>query len=170
LAGEVESFFGIISLVIVAVVMLIFISAIYSFNSDNVCAPYKSQISTKDTIISNLNSENNILNENLTQCKNDYNYLVENEVTKNDIGLIRSDINYLHNQVFYLNQNFETITENQFSFQQNIVNNFNFSFVLNVVFALELLSFIFWKQEFILKLYKKIKNRKKNDEEKVVKS
>lgn len=162
-------FGGILSIIVAIFVLAAFVP-LFTQLGDQQCQPYKDTIAQKDVEIANLNS---LLNESRGQyeiCKNNYEELITQNITKVDFEEIKSFYNLTQIQVTNLEQKFDIINNNFIKVYSTVIWNYRVSLIINVTIALtllsvEILSFIFLKGEFIMFVISSIRKhrRREND-------
>lgn len=158
---------GFVSIVILLVFLQVF-SGITNMWGEDKCKPYMSEIKQKDTEISGLEKENFQLSDSLHQCRNEYDRLITENVTKKDIENIRQDFNITNTKIEVLEQKFETVKNSFVSVYNNLYIYFSVSIIINVflVFLIigDLISFAVFnfdiKKKLIEWLVSKIKRNK----------
>jgi len=156
---------GIFVLIIFGIVAVSILSTMSNFITEDKCKPYQEQISQKDIQIEGLNNQIKELKLQLQQCRGDYQNLIEYNITKKDFEEVKNYFNLTQIQINNLNSRFDQLSKNYYSVQNVIINKYRFSIALNLVFALEILSFIFLKNEFTLFLVNWIRRKKKKKPE-----
>jgi hypothetical protein len=138
-------------------ILLAFFSTISSIYTEEKCRPYKEQLSVRDAEITRLNQLLNETNSQLLKCRGDYQYLVEQNVTKKDIDEVKGYFNITQIQISNLNQKFEQITNSTTYMENNYVSVFNINLALNIVLAFEFLSFVILKNELVVAIHNRLK-------------
>lgn len=141
--------------------ILILMIAISAFNSLNEaqCQPYKDTIAKRDIDISGLNQTIVETNNLLDQCRNEYNRLITENISKRDIEEIKGYYNLTQIQIGSLEQKFETVSNNYNTIYMVILNQYQISFVINLFFVLDLFSIAVFKNEIIFFALRKVKKR-----------
>lgn len=140
---------GLISLFIVGIVATMLLTAL----GEQQCQPYKDTISQKDAEILRLNSLLNSTNQQLGECNSKYDYLTKENITKKDFEDIKNYYNQTQIQISYLDQKFETINTNFYKTYNLFFKQYKISIALNVFFIVDLISFAFFKIEFVTYLF-----------------
>jgi uncharacterized membrane protein YhiD involved in acid resistance len=86
---------AVVSILIIVALIPVFISLSNMFTKQQ-CEPYINQISQKDAEITSLRDQLNQTNDNLQICRNEYNRLITENITKKDIEEIKQ-ISNIHN-------------------------------------------------------------------------
>jgi hypothetical protein len=157
------SIFGILLFLIVA-------SVVFSQLGEQQCQPYKDTINQKNSEIDMWKGQLNETSRLLGQCKNDYEALIKENITKKDIEEIKGYYNLTQIQINNLNQKFEETNNNYFNFYKILLKNYQLSLTINIAIGITLLSieissFIFLKNEFIMFVVQSIIKHKKRKEE-----
>lgn len=152
---------GIFLVALIVVPLLLTISAIVT---EDKCRPYQEQISQRDTQIAGLNKQINATNLQLQRCKTDYQSLIESNITKKDFEEIKGYFNITQIKIDSLNSRFNAVSNNYYNIQNIIIRQYNISRAFNVVFGLELLSFVLLKNELVMFALKFIRKRLKKQE------
>lgn len=126
------------------------VNILFGTLSEQQCQPYKDTISQKETIIGGLNSTLQETANQLAQCNANYNQLVNYNITKQDFTEIKGYYNITQIAINNINQKFDQISENYISIYKTVINRYNISLSLNIVFGIEILSFAFLKSELIM--------------------
>ena len=165
---------GIIGGIFAVVVLVIFLGAMgtmFAQLGEQRCQPYKDTISQKEGEIQGLKTQLGETGNQLTQCKNDYETLIKENITKKDIEEIKGYYNVTQIQISNLNQRFDQTNENYFNFYQVLLNNYRLSLTINIAIGItllgvEILSFFFLKSELVMFVIQSaLKHRRKKKEE-----
>ncbi len=160
----IKAILGLVS-VFFSVLLVIFL---FSYTNDTLikdkCQPYQQQIDQNQITITSLNLTVNQTNKLLQECKDNYLELIKQNITKKDIEEIKGYYNITQIQIGELNQKFEQINTNYLKIYNTIINKYDISFALNIVFSIEILSFLFLKNEFALIVINWFKRKKKGSE------
>ncbi len=161
----VKAIFGIIILLIFGFVVIAVLTSMTSIFNEQQCKPLQDQINLKDTQIAGLTAQLNETNNQLGICRSDYETLLKENITKQDFEEIKNYYNLTQIQINSLSQQFQSFIDNNIKIENNVYNRYNISLTFNIVFALEILSFLLLKNEFALFMYNLIFKRKKEQNE-----
>jgi len=160
-----------------AIVAVIFIGTfaiiVFSTLGDQQCRSYQDVINQKDIEISTLNGVINQTNDQLYQCRQDYDTLIKQNITKKDFEEIKGDYNLTQIQINNLNQKFEQFNKNYNSYYGILIKNYKVSLAFNIaigvsLISIEILSLALLKSEFIWFVISAIRKKKKESEDKEV--
>lgn len=104
------------------------------------CEQYINQVSQKDAEINGLKKQLNTLESNLNICRTEYEYLLEENITKADIEEIKQDLHTTHVNMENLNQQFDVISNKYVTIYNNLFFYYQISFILNLAFVVALPS------------------------------
>ena len=172
LAKIISGVFAVIFLIIFLGVM----GTLFAQFGEQKCQPYKDTISQKDGEIQGLKTQFGETGNQLSQCKNDYETLIKENITKKDIEEIKGYYNITQVQINNLKQKIDQTNENYFNFYQILLNNYRLSLTINIavgitLLGIEILSFFFIKSELVMFVIQSaIKHRRKKKEEQNVKT
>ena len=151
-----EDFIKIISLLILIPIFLSIAFAVSNMFTEQKCAPYISTIDQQKTTIKRLNETKNKLTNDLQQCRDEYDRLIRENITKRDIEEIKSELNITKSDVNILSQKFETVNNNFVAVYNNLYFYFSVAVILNVFFIFliigDLISVAFLKIDIKRKL------------------
>ncbi|HVY01173.1 MAG TPA: hypothetical protein VHA12_00195 [Candidatus Nanoarchaeia archaeon] len=156
--------FGVLGFGVICIVMVGAFSIMAATLSETQCRPYMDTISQKDITISTLNASLNQTTSMLIQCNNNYNRLVNENITKQDFVEIKGYYNLTQIQITSLDQKFEQIVNNYNKIYNKITNRYTISIGLNIAFGIEILSFLFFKGEIILLIINLIRGKKEKEQ------
>ena len=160
----VKAIFGVIVLLIMGFIVIVLLNALTSVFQEQQCKPLQDQLNQKDTQIGSLSAQLNETSNQLTTCRTEYTNLLKENITKKDFEEIKNYYNLTQIQINSLSQEIRQFIENNIKIENNIYNKYNISLTVNIVFAVEILSFLLLKNEFALFLYNLIFKRRKNKE------
>jgi len=124
-----EGIFG----AIITIIIILFISnALLTTLTEQKCQPYINQIQQKDAEIRSLNEQLNQTKTNLQQCKDEYNRLITENITKKDIEEIKQDFNLTQTQINLLNQKFDIVNNNFVTVYNQLFLYFSIAIIVNV--------------------------------------
>jgi len=92
---------GISSILLIIALISVSIS-LSNMLTEQKCQPYINQIQQKDAEIRSLNEQLNQTKTNLQQCKDEYNRLITENITKKDIEEIKENIKDINSKLEYL--------------------------------------------------------------------
>ncbi len=156
-----QAIFGIIILFIFSIFVVSIFSSVTNTITKDQCKPFQEQA---EQCKNNLNScliELNQTKSLLEQCRNDYIELENSTITKKDFEEVKGYFNLTQNEINTINEKIDSIDR-----VYNFYTIKNYSFALNFVLAIEVLSLLFWKNEFVLVIINWFKNKKKKKETK----
>ena len=159
----IKAVFGIIILLVLGFVTIAVLTSLTSVFNEQQCKPIQDQLNIKDTQIMGLNAQLNETTSQLLSCKSEYSVLINENITKKDFEEIKNYYNLTQIQINSLSQEFKQFTENHLTIQNNVYNKYNISLTFNIVFAVEIFSFLIWKNEFVLLVYNLIFKRRKKE-------
>jgi hypothetical protein len=167
-----KAIWALVILFVFAIAMIPVSVMVSNMFTEQKCAPYVSTIDQQKSTIIGLNDTNSQLSGSLGQCKNEYNRLITENITKKDIEDIKQDWNLTKTEITVLNQKFDSINTNFISVYNNLYVYFKVSIVINVflIFFLvgDLISVTFFnfdiKKKIIEWIVSKFKRKKKEDE------
>lgn len=153
---------AIVGLFVFIFTMLILITAFTSINNSitqDQCKPYQEtaeqyRIQHESDVISI--SESNRL---LEQCKNDYVDLANSTITRKDFEEVKGYFNLTQNEITTINKKIDGIDR-----IYNFYTIKNYSIALNFILAIEVLSLLFFKNEFALAILNWIRGKGKKKE------
>jgi hypothetical protein len=166
--GEIDpikTVIGIFTLVIFGIIAVIILSSMSNIITKDQCKPLQEQV---DQMSIELKSKDSLLNETtqlLLQCKLQYQELSNNTITRKDFEDVKGYFNLTQIQIDSINKKIDGINRVYNLYNININN---YSFAINIVFAIEVISLLFFKSEFlnlIISLAKKKKQKEKKEVE-----
>lgn len=165
--NPVGAIIGIFVFIIIGLMLVTFLSTISNVISQDQCKPYQEEA---ERLKEQAKLDNVTITQkqiSLEQCKNDYMVLEGDTITKKDFEEVKSYFNLTHNTINTINKKIDGIDR-----IYNFYTIKNYSLALNLILGIELLSFIFIKNEFLqwiwgLTFGKKRKNKEKEELENV---
>ena len=172
MVDDVGKIIGAVISIFATILIISILGVTFSNLGEQQCQPYKDTIAQKDADIINLNQRLNETENLLEQCRGDYNKLINENITNQDIEEIKGYYNLTQIQINNLNQKFQETNNNYFSFYKILLKNYRLSLTFNIAIAfsllsIEVLSLIFLKSEFIMFIINAIlkhKRKKREDE------
>lgn len=138
------------------VILLVFISAITpllislaDINHQTQCSSEIGQVNDLKNQITAVNAEKEGISNQLNSCQKEYSDLLTYNITKHDFTEIKDSINQTNIYVNNIYSRLDNVENKINSFNRVTINVFNLSFALNIVLAIEVLSFAFLKNEFL---------------------
>ncbi len=138
------------------IILLLIISAIVPVFTSLADIAHQSQCSSEIAKIKDLGgqidaikAEKEGISKTLESCQKDYSDLINYNITKHDFDEIKSSLNQTNIYVNNVYSRLDNVENKINNFNRVTVNVFNFSFALNIVLAIEVLSFAFLKNEFL---------------------
>ena len=165
--NPVGALFAIIIFVIVGSLLITYLATVSNIFKEEKCQSYTDTINQKDVEISGLRIQLNQTRDLLFQCNSDYVQLMEEKITKQDFQEIKGYYNLTQIQINYLDQKFEQVLNNFNKVNNSIIHKYTFHFTLNILFGIEILSFLILKNEFVffvINLFRKKKKENKKNE------
>jgi len=160
-SNPIGAIFGIIFFLIFGIVILNIFTALTDQLNKDQCSSYIETIDNQDQDLLNLHSQITQTNNLLNECNNEYSDLLNEKISKQDFEEIKGYYNLTQIQINNLYQKFDQVTESYQETRNTIINKYNFHFTLNFLLAIELLSFLILKNEFVFVLLKWLKKRSK---------
>ena len=127
-----ENIFAIFGTIILVTVLFVFLVGVSGMLTEQKCAPYISTIDQQKITITGLNNTITELDTNLNQCKNEYNRLITENITKKDIEDIKNEMDLTQTEINVLNQKFESINNNFINNYNTLYFYYNVSIVINI--------------------------------------
>lgn len=147
--GIVGAIGGIFTLFILMIFLVSFLSSIADINHANQCASEISQISDLNGKIAAITVEKEGISNQLNSCQKEYSDLITNNITKQDFKEIKDELNQTNVYISNVYSRLDNVENKINTFNRITINIFNISFALNIVLAIEVLSFAFLKNEFL---------------------
>ncbi len=143
MSDYIQPIIGLIGLIIViSVIIPLFSDMINAFTEDK-CSPYVMQLQQKNNEIAYLKNQTSVINNDLKQCRNEYQILLNETITKQDIKIIIQEVNHTLTKINYLEQTIQTTNNNVVNIQKQTIYYFKISIIINFVFAFLILGDIF---------------------------
>lgn len=170
MAEDIGKIIGAIGGIFVLIIFGTWMTIVLSQLGDQQCQSYKDTISQKEVEIGGLKSQINQTNELLQQCKNEYDKLINENITKKDVEDIKGYFNLTQLQINTITQKFEEINQNYNNFYSIVLNKYRWSITFNffigiTLLGVEIFSFAFLKSEFIMFIIESIKKKRRQHEE-----
>ena len=156
---------GIFILIIFGTLMFNVISQL----GEQQCQGYKDTISQKDIEINGLKTQIEQTNNQIQQCRSEYDRLITENITKRDVEDIKGYFNVTQIQMNTINQKFEETNQNYNHFYSIVLNRYRWSITCNffigiTLLGIEIFSFAILKSEFIMFVIESIKKRRRKSE------
>jgi len=158
----IKAIIGLFVMILFGTFAVIILSTMSNVISQDQCKPYQEDVarlkiqSELDQIIIN---QTRVL---LEQCRNVYNILANNSITKKDFEEVKGYFNLTQSEIMTINKKIDSIDRIYNYYNINIKN---YSIALNIIFALEIISLLFLKNEFALAVFNWIRKKKKDKRE-----
>jgi hypothetical protein len=160
-----------VGLIFLVLFLFVVIPIIMHQLSELQCQPYKDTISRQEIEIQGLKSQLNEAYNQLNQCRENYDKLIKENITKKDIEEIKGFYNTTKIEINTLNQKFETINNSFVNVYNILIRNYIISLVINVFFVIDLICIALFKNEIIIfsltwifSKIKKLKSKNKTDQ------
>ena len=150
------SIFGIFILFIFTIFVISIFATLNNTLTQDQCKPYQEEAERLKMQSELDNSTINQLNNLLNQCKFDYSELANSTITRKDFEEVKGYFNLTQNAISTINKKIDGMDR-----IYNFYTIKNYSFALNFVLAIEVLSLLFWKSEFALAVFNWIRRNKK---------
>ena len=151
---------GIFVLIVFGLVAVTILSSMSAVITQDQCKPLQEQLDQASLELNAKNSLLNVTTSQLLQCKLQYQELSNNTITRKDFEEVKGYFNLTQIQMDNINKKIDGINR---VYNLYNINVNNYSFAINIVFAIEVISLLLFKSEF-LNLIIKIAKRKKKKE------
>lgn len=167
LNNPIGAIIGLFVFFIFAILIISIFSTLNNVITQDQCKPYQEEA---ERLKIQFESDQIIINQSkefLEQCQSDYVELANNTITRKDFEEVKGYFSLTQNEINTINKKIDSMDR-----IYNFYTIKNYSFALNFVLAIEILSLLFWKNEFVLTIFnwlkrkekKKKENREKKDE------
>ncbi len=144
---------GIITLVLFVVIAVPLLGALFSalgaVSHNSECAPEIAQVADLSNQINAVKAQASVAVDNYNTCANNYNELIKTNITKQDFTDIQNTLENTNLYINNINSKLDLLQNQSISFNKTTIYNFNLSLALNFILSLEVLSFVFVKNEFL---------------------
>ena len=144
-----EPIVGFVILLVFTIAIIPLITSLTQINHQTQCSTEIGKINDLGNQLQAVNAEKKGITDQLNDCQKTYTDLLKNNITKQDFIDIKDKLNQTNVYVSNVYSRLDNIENKINSFNTLTVNIFNLSFALNIVLAIELLSFAFLKNEFL---------------------
>ena len=157
----------IVLLIFISVITPLFIS-LADISHQTQCSSEIGQINDLKNQVTAVSAEKEGISNQLGSCQREYSDLLTYNITKHDFTEIKDSINQTNVYVNNVYSRLENVENKINSFNRVTINVFNLSFALNIVLAIEVLSFAFMKNEFLQWVWNVTlrRHKKKKEEQK----
>lgn len=151
---------------VVIIVGFIFLDIINTTLTEQKCQPYISQIGQLNSSLKSCEDQLNQTKLFLNQCREEYNILIKENLTKKDVEDIKQELNLTNERIILLDQKFETVNNTYVKVYKQLFLVFSISLSINILFVLffigDFVSFTLFKFDIkrkVLNLVKKLWKR-----------
>ena len=154
------SIMGLFVFIIFGIAVVGIISNMFNTINQDQCKPIQEK---SDQLQAQVNAAQLLINQTnilLEQCRFNYTNLANQTITRKDFEEVKGYFNLTYETVNTINKKIDNINRVYNLYNINIKN---YSFGINIALTIEVLSLLLLKNEFIVYLIRKWKNRKKKE-------